>query len=144
VLGDVVEWLADEGASMDRVRQEILAAFAPDAYSLARNLERRGWAPDARLVSILDDISTWHVHKQLSKDWVTTHGITVVFGIGDRICTSGIKAGTVVAIYPDHAQIVVQPDDRRAEFESRPHSGTVINVEDAVRIAGTIGAEVPA
>lgn len=147
ILGDVVVWLEQNGMpgmSTDSVRHYLLHAFDDDGYQFARNLERKSISPDAELVELLNNASRYSAHNALVRAWVKQNDVRVPFVAGDRVTTPTMKAATVVNVYIGTAQLVVQSDDDGDRWVNQPMGGWIIDPEGVVKIAGTIGDQVPA
>jgi hypothetical protein len=143
VLGRVTAWAKD--MDVDLVSRSLFSAFNPDAYRWARALDRhKGWEPDAELVEILSNTSLHAAHDEMVREWVKRYGITVPFQRGDRVATPHHRAATVSTIYRGLACMMIQPDGEEDIWAGQPYGGHRIDFETAVRICGTIGAEVPA
>lgn len=135
LVREVCQWERRSEPEPAAVLAALIHAFDDDAYRFARNLEqRRGWAPDAELVDILDGSSAAarQVHDQIVKDWVAQNHIDCPFALGDRVEAkrfSGLETGTVERINAAMAQIVV-----RRQCDA-PGCGMIVNYEDATAAA---------
>ena len=139
ILHDVLTWLQPDRAEPEEVLEDLVKAADEDAYQFARNLEHRGWYPDANLVEVLGGYDTWRVHDRAVKDWVFRHGIVSPFNVGDLVRWRGREL-RVNELRPLTAEIVAQPvEPTDAEVLSHRHAqswGYIIAVEDVQMAEG--------
>ncbi|MCI9865551.1 hypothetical protein RHIZ_06300 [Rhizobium skierniewicense] len=138
IIADVGEWMAETSQFQQKALKEVLVrCLDTNAYDYARNLEERyGWSPDARLVEILDQLSLFSAADKVVANWVAEYNVTIPFKVGDRVCASTVKAGTITELRHKTAQLSVAADEDR---ETAPTARRIINFEDATPILGTIG-----
>lgn len=146
VIGAVMEWFVSNGEpppERGRLEQIMLQAFETDAFAFGKQLELFGWAVDAALIRILDDISLTQAHARIVRAWVRQYGVTVPFTVGQDVCTASMKRATVVQVWVGTAQIVVQPEGEMEKWATQPNSGHIVDYERATLIAGIVGEAVP-
>lgn len=137
LLPELMEW-AEAGESeranyLADATEVMKHAWLQNGYQLARDLERKGYDPDARLVEILDGATSLlsNRHHRAVKDWVKGWNVTVPWSIGQM---AKVKArgkeyiGEVTAIREDEATCIVTV----AELGHERGWGFVINSEDIV------------
>lgn len=135
LLPELMEW-ANAGESercryLDDAVKVMKDANFRNAYELARDLERYGYEPDARLVEILDGAYSLlsSRHHRAVKEWVKGWKIRVPWPLGQmvRIKSRGKHmVGEITDIRPDEALCIVSV----AEMGQVKGSGFVINSED--------------
>lgn len=137
LLPELMEW-AKAGESeranylADAVEVMKDAAFK-NGYELARELERGGYEPDARLVEILDGAFGLLLtrHRHAIKEWVKGWNISVPWQVGQRarVTYKGKEfVGQITSIRPDEAICIVTV----SELGHESGSGLVINSESIV------------
>lgn len=147
LLPPVLDWLAESDAD-ETARAEVLASLIqaadPDGYDFARNLERLSYwdGLDSEMVEILDtyDGIRHDIVAQMVRAWVAANGITLDLEVGARVrdlqrrCVASLTAtsadlplriGTVVALRPETAEVVVQFDEERHRFAGSD-GGTIL------------------
>ncbi|UXS01126.1 hypothetical protein [Agrobacterium tumefaciens] len=141
ILEDVCEWLQDNAQFEEsRVREALLRCLDTNGYEYAQNLARRhGWAPDARLVEILDGLSLDAAHRKACIDWVKAHDVKVPFEVGALVSTVRYAKAKIFAIEEKYGWLIVQDD-----AWTHGDGGHIINFEDAIPIIGTIDDAAPA
>ncbi|KIP99101.1 hypothetical protein RU07_20780 [Agrobacterium tumefaciens] len=138
IIGLVAEWIETNSQFEQKALKEaLLRCLDTNAYTYASNLEQRyGWAPDAGLVCVLDQLTLVRAHEEVVKAWVTYHGVKVPFKEGDRVCAPTIKSGTIQRVLSSTARIGIKSDE---DAENSNTMVRVIDFEDATPILGTIG-----
>lgn len=98
ILPEVMRWLADGGNSSKEleVRGDLAEvfgdAFAPDGYTLCRQLENCGWFCNRELVDILDCAELWSAHREIERRWVSAYRVFPALAVGAQITFKGHSA----------------------------------------------------
>lgn len=107
------------GASEDdreEYRTELLSvieeSYNDDGYSLAKDLDSKGWEIDAELVEVLDATGRLrHKWYQIFRSrWVQSNGIVIPFNIGDLVQAPRRKPQYVVKLMPGTAEVGLADD----------------------------------
>lgn len=136
LLPSVLRWLNDASCNRDEVCGDLCAAMRwhGDGYEIAKQLDDRGWSPDAELVEILNEAgpAKWDAHAALVKEWVAREGVKLTIATHADVKTSRGN-GKIVALRTETAEYVVQPpNDPR--FASG--GGWIVPAEDCHPIPG--------
>ena len=132
ILDEVCSWQGDVGESEKRGIAEDLAAVAShykDGYEMAKDLERKGWCCNSRLVEILDGWWVGQAIEELTAQWVLCLNIQPLFSVG-----------TVVEIGREGERgPIVNIDLKRAAYGVRlpgmaENAWRVVNFEDAKEV----------
>jgi hypothetical protein len=135
VLADVMTWLKD-ASERDEVKADLVKAVDADGYEFAKNLERRSyWDPDAELVEILSNYSTYSAMESAERDWVAVNGITIPFAANAIVIWRG-KRHRVASTKPEIAKLLLHPCDPAEKQFDRDDCGWLVSVED-VTLAAT-------
>lgn len=112
LLSDIQKWANNKSDSILANIIEALGFGGLDGYELARNLERRGWFPDAELVEILDNaISRQHqAHREEVEAWVRAHDLRIDLRHGAKVeitVRGSVHIGEIVDLHPKTMQYTV-------------------------------------
>lgn len=135
ILPELMDWLKQGG---DRRMTEGLVlsdmkragAYTHDAYAMAKAFEGLGWAPDAELVEILANFSTYSAEKEATRAWVSANGITVPFTAGQRARSDRFGAGLVREVRADVADVVFLPDSEADHPRFKLGGGYILHAEN--------------
>ncbi len=132
LAAEVAEWAEEDGVPQ-RYVEAIAAAlrYYSDGYELAKELERSPLylSPDAALVEILGNHSSWKAEDDAVRAWVAEHHISSPFAEGQMVSTrQGV--GEVRKIDAERAVLWVHTPEQAAT------SNWIINYEDATAADG--------
>lgn len=116
-----------------------------NGYELARNLERKGFEPDARLVEILDEAShlLYVAHDRGLKEWVKGWNIKVPFTLGQSVTIKHkgrVVSGSIAKLYAETAVCVVFCPELGHVERGFGSSGLVVNSEDVQAAEDAVSA----
>jgi len=107
------DWSVDEWA------EALIEHHSPfkDGYELAKDLERAGFDPDAKMVFELEgfDSEVGSVHRKAVKDWVKLVGFEPQYRVGDDVLVPRIfddkgGSGRISEILHESAEYLVKTD----------------------------------
>ena len=132
ILPEVMAWFGDGEADKDDVLEALIDAASgnPDAYEMAKKLERYSWSPDFALCEILDNFSTYSAHTKLVKQWVAAEGVTLALTVGQEVETKRGR-GRITELRHETAQYTVTPPD---DPKFKNGGGWIIDAEDVVPV----------
>lgn len=113
LLDDVAEW-ADSADDKDRILADLTKilgdSFDDDGYAISKDMERRGYSPDADLVEILDraSVERYSAHKEVMADWVRANDLTLSIPVGAAV---SVKMGG-----KDHVGQIRDRDPATAQY----------------------------
>lgn len=114
-----------------------------NGYELAKDLEYKGYYPDAELVEILDSVddSIRDLEKRASKEWVLAYEIKADFAIGDSCMVKyGSKSveGIIDGIDADtaHYKVIIPSDGMSQSDPSKRRA--VIKFENATPLVQSV------
>jgi hypothetical protein len=109
LLPDVMKWLEVDSADEEEKEETVKSlrraiSWDYDGYAIAKNLDDRGWDPDARLVDILDraGMAALKAHGNLCRKWVLEEGM------------EGPAVGTVVLFQKKEGVVARNDPDGKA------------------------------
>lgn len=114
-LGD--DWSESEAPHIEKQIMEVLDEFS-DGYSMARELERKGWEEDRGLVDLMDDGEAClrKAHEEIQGQWIKCYGIGPKREIGDRVVADIYErkgqVGEISKFYPDSTRYGVRYPDQ--------------------------------
>jgi len=111
------DWSESEAPHIEKQIMEVLDEFS-DGYSMARELERKGWEEDRGLVDLMDDGESClcNAHEEIQRQWIKCYGIDPKRKIGDRVVTDIYErkgqVGEISKFYLDSGQYGVRYPDQ--------------------------------
>lgn len=94
-LEQVKGWDCGESTDADLLRDLMKCLTAAGGYESAKNLEEKGWSPDARLVEILDNDFLERAKKEMTEKWVICIRVDLPLAVGTEVLYRGMS-GVIV------------------------------------------------
>lgn len=113
LIPDVTKWLdGDGGAHLAADLAQAIRYGNDDGYSIAQEMDRAGYSPDAKLVEILDGISNhrYQALKEAQRECVKDHDLRLSIAVGDPVLVVAMgkeQTGEVTSHHADSAEYTV-------------------------------------